>query len=495
MKKRKESRQARTLVRLGVLLASLAAIAGVSLGWMHWNERRPPGERYTTVGVRRADLFPIQITSGRIESGKRTIIECQLENIAVGVKGQRLAAGGASILLSVIPEGTVVKRGDVLAVLDSSEYEELLRLQRITLERAKSEYQQATLNLEIARLAVREFQEGTLHETNEDFEGKILLARSELERATDRLNWSRRMNKKGYIPAAVVSTDEFKKKQMGVALADQETAFAVFKKYTAPKTLQVLQGEVKAAVSTLEYQDLRLHRQQDRLASLERQVEHCTIRAPHDGFVIYANNVDREQFIEPGIPVRQRQQLFYLPDLNDMEVVAMLHESILRQINPGMRATVQVEGMTDRRIEGHVVSIAPMATLNVRSDVRYFEGIVKLENVPGGLRPGMSAEVTIAMPRIENALTVPSEAVRVENGHDFCIVVNEDRLERRDVKLGQVTHEMSEVTEGLHEGDQVVLGASRDELEQEDTLIRTDLTVGESAPKPGSSAGVIAALH
>jgi HlyD family secretion protein len=475
--------------------AALVVFAGVAWGWVVLNERRPPGERYLTVGVRRADLFPTEMTSGRVESGKRTIIECQLENIAVGVKGQRLAAAGASVLLSVIPEGTVVKRGDVLAVLDSSEYEELLRLQQITLERARADHQQATLDLEIARLAVREFQEGTMHETIEDFEGKILLARSDLERATDRLNWSRRMSTKGYVPAAVVTSDEFKKKQMTVALADQDAAFTVFKKYTAPKTMRVLEGDVKGAASTLEYQDLRLHRQQDRLASLVKQVEHCTVRAPHDGFVIYANNAERELFIEPGVPVRQRQQLFYLPDLNDMEVVAMLHESIVHRINPGMRATVQVEGMTNRRIEGHVQSVAPMATLNPRSDVRYFEGTVKLENVPGGIRPGMSAQVTIALPRVENVLTVPPEAVRFENGHDFCFVVHEDGLERREVKLGQVTHEASEVTEGLEEGEQVVLSAPRDQLEQEDSAVRTDLTGGESAPKTGFAAGVIAASH
>ena len=110
--------------------------------------------------------------------------------------------------------------------------------------------------------------------------------------------------------------------------------------------------------------------------------------------------------------MRQRQHLFYLPDLNDMEVVAMLHESIVNQVNPGMRATVQVEGLTNRRIEGHVTSVAPMALSNWRTDVHYFEGIVKLENVPGGLRPGMSAEVKIAMPRLDDVLAVPSEAVR-----------------------------------------------------------------------------------
>ena len=100
----------------------------------------------------------------------------------------------------------------------------------------------------------------------------------------------------------------------------------------------MLEGAVQGARSTLEYQDLRLQRNQDRLATLEKQVENCTIRAPHDGFVIYANNADRQLFIEPGMPVRQRQPLFYLPDLNDMEVVAMLHESIVDQVDPGMRA-------------------------------------------------------------------------------------------------------------------------------------------------------------
>ena len=94
--------------------------------------------------------------------------------------------------------------------------------------------------------------------------------------------------------------------------------------------------------------------------------------------------------------------------------------------------------------------------MNWRSDVQYFEGIVKLENVPGGLRPGMTAEVEIALPRLDDVLAVPSEAVVVENGHDFCFVVHEDGLERREVKLGQVTHELSEVTEGLEEGEQVV---------------------------------------
>ena len=81
-----------------------------------------------------------------------------------------------------------------------------------------------------------------MQETIEDFEGKIFLARSDLERAIDRLNWSRRMNDKGYVPAATVTSDEFRKAQMALALTQQESAYALFKKFTAPKTMQVSKG-------------------------------------------------------------------------------------------------------------------------------------------------------------------------------------------------------------------------------------------------------------
>jgi HlyD family secretion protein len=492
---RRKSRPRRLLGWVAVVFSSMAALAGLGLGWMHLHERVSPRERFATINVRRADLYPTRTASGRVESGKRTIIECQLENVAVGVRGQRLSADGASVLLSVIPEGSVVKQGDVLAMLDSSDYEELLRLQKISLERARADQRQASLDVEIAKLAVREFVEGTVGETIQDFEGKILLARSDLERAGDRLNWSRRMNEKGYVPKAIVISDEFKKAQAAEALKNRESAYSVFKSYTSPKTVRVLDGAVKAASSMLEYQDMRLRRQEDRLVMLEKQVEHCTIRAPHDGFVIYANNVERQVVIEAGMPVRQRQQLFYLPDLSDMEVVAMLHESIVDQVIPGMRATVQVESMSNRRIEGRVTRVAPMATLNWRSDVHYFASIVKLDNVPGGLRPGMTAEVTVAMPRLDDVLAVPSEAIKVENGHDFCFVVHDDGLERREVKLGQVTAELSEVTAGLNEGEQVVANVTNDELQSDDPAVPTEPNSHESAPRPGPSGGVVTALH
>ncbi len=89
------------------------------------------------------------------------MIRCQLENLAGGS-----TSGGASTILSLVPEGTAVKAGDVLAQLDASTYEEMLRQQTIVVEQAKASHLQARLVYEIAQLAVKEYNEGTVQTTS-----------------------------------------------------------------------------------------------------------------------------------------------------------------------------------------------------------------------------------------------------------------------------------------------------------------------------------------
>src|SRR5262249_7876646 len=120
----------------------------------------------------------------------------------------------------------------------------------------------------------------------------------------------------------------------------------------------------------------------------------------------------------------------------------------------------------------------------------------KLENPPPGLRPGMSAEVDIAMPSRENVVAVPAGAVALDDGREVCFVVHDDGLERREVRLGQVTREMAEVTEGLAEGEQVVLNPSTDE----EAEFETPLATRESNPARATTSrspvsGVVAALQ
>ena len=452
-----------------VVAVALGAGMTVGLAYKTTGHRawQSPAEKYALASVCRTDLFPSLTASGQIASSQRTVIECELENIVIGVLGQRLWAGGASVLLSIVPEGSVVHRGDVLAVLDASEYEELLRQQQITVERSRADHRQAELEYQIALLAVQEFREGTMAEATKDFERSVALAESDMLRCEDRLDWVRKMKKKGYVPAAQVTNEEFNHARAEFDLSEERAAYRLFKGWTAPRQLRILENNVLAAEATLKYQTSRLNRNLERLAKLEKQVELCTIRAPHDGFVIYANDQRREIRIEEGMYVRQKQDLMFLPDLDQMEVVASLHESIMPAVAKGMRASVIVEGMPGRKLEGHVTDVATIPTFNWRSDVRYFEGKVKLDSPPKGILPGMTAHVEISLSRRDHVLAVPVEAVTQEDGREICYVAHEDGLERREVKLGESTRSYLEISDGLREGEQVVLKPVLSEVTQD----------------------------
>jgi HlyD family secretion protein len=445
---------------LGVLGACVALssflIGSYAQSNLSWLDRRPVRERYHVREVVRTDLAPILNAPGRLESAKRTVIRCQLENIAGA------AGGSASTLLSVLPEGTFVKQGVVLATLDASNYEELQRQQVITVEQAKASHLQARLDLEISLLAVQEYREGIVEETLKGMEGSIALAQSDLSRAAEHLGWSEKMSGKGYTSLAQIISEKFSVSQMQFTVKKQLMAMDLFQRFTQPKTVKTLQRDVIAARTMLANEDLRLQRQVDRLASLTKQVENCTIRAPHDGILYYYKdpNARRSQtVIEEGMAVRQRQELFYLPDLSELEVQMALNESVVNRVSTGMKTKLRFEALPDLELDGEIITVGqfPAAPGRDGEDIRYFLGRVKILKSAPGLTPGMSTRIDINLARRHNVLAIPLEAIRSAKGHKVCYVAHEENLEERPVELGQETTAMVEINAGLAEGELVVL--------------------------------------
>lgn len=411
-------------------------------------------DNVATASVLQSDLNVCVVTSGRVESENRTIIQCELKNLDIPGRG---GSGGASTVISLIPDGSTVKAGEVLCRLDASAYEEMVRQQQIVVEHSRSEYRQAELQVEVARLGLNEFREGSMQLDLETMNGQIALADSELQHAADRLAWTKRMHDKGYAPLGQVRTDEFDYQRMAYMLAHQRVARSVYEKFTVPRTVRSLESQITGSLATLSFQKAKLERNVDRLEALNLQVERCTIRAPHDGFVVYANDPRRGFVIEEGMSVRQKQALFYLPDLGKMEVEALFHETVVAKIRDGMPARVRIEALPGRLLEGRITKVAQIASQNLMNDVRYFAGIVTLDTIPRGLLPGMSAEIEVLTDRREEVLTVPAEALAFENGTEVCYVAHDGGLERREVKVGGSNRTLVEVTEGLEQGEQVVL--------------------------------------
>jgi HlyD family secretion protein len=372
------------------------------------------------------------------------------------------------MILTLVPEGTHVKRGDVLATLDGSTYEEMLRQQEITVEQAKASHLQAQLDHEIALLAVREYRDGTLQETLKGMQGTIALAESDLSRAQDHLTWSMQMRKKGYASAAQIETEKHTVTQLQLALQRQLTAMQLFQRFTFPKTEKTLHGQVRSAETSLSNETLRLQRQVERLELLRKQVSRCTIRAPHDGLLLYHKNRGRNLPIEEGMTVQQKQQLFDLPDLSEMEVQVVLNESVVDKVSPGQRVSISFEALPKLVVEGELQSVGqiPFRVTSggggaggqpIDTGVRYFVGIVKLDKVTEQLRPGMTTIVDFTLSQRKNVLAIPHQAVKTDRGKKVCFVAHDEALERRVVKIGQDTAEMVEVLDGLQEGEMVAL--------------------------------------
>jgi HlyD family secretion protein len=379
--------------------------------------------------------------------------------------GRSFFAGGASTILDIIPNGITVKKGDVLCTLDASEYEELARVQTINVLSHLAEQVQTDLALQSAEIALTEYREGLLGQDIKGMQGRVALAESQMKLASDRLAWSERMADKGYASAMQVANDRGALLSSTLQFKKAQTELDTYRRYTAPKKILTLQAEIEIARKWSQHETSDHQKSKDKLALYRSLVERCTIRAPHDGFAIYANGPFREDneksIIEVGAPVRQGQELFYLPDLSKMQVVATLHDTVVDRVRRGMPARVRFESLRQAALEGHVDSVESLPRRSF-NDVPYYACLITLEVIPPGLLPGMSAEVEVQAGRCRDVLAVPTEAVSIDHDRKVCYVIGPSGLERREITPGWFTPDLVEVTYGLKEGEFVALNQPRD---------------------------------
>jgi len=489
--------RSRKLAVCGLLALTLSGLGAGVLAWIDSASRRRP--EATSVLPRRlvsrVDLSTKLTASGRVESAHKTVIQCELERLEVSNEGRGMSAGGASTVLEVVPEGTTVKKGDLLCRLDSSDYEELVRTQTMKTEQSRAALDQATLNFQVAELAVEEYRDGLVKQNTESLEGQIALGQAQLERATNRLLWTEKMIAKGYAPRSQKANDERSLAKIRQSLMETRWDLSNLLEFGLPKMMKELLSEVEKRRYEVIANTQRVTRLRERLEHYRKMVERCIIRAPHDGFVIYSVSPWRQSAprLEPGVQVRQQQDLFYLPDLGQMEVVTYLHESVASRVHAGLPALVKVEGLENRELPGKVVSLGPLPVTSpswtISEEVKYITAIVRLDSVPKGLLPGMSAEVEIEVDRSPDVLAIPAESVAFERGHDICYVAGTDGLERRQITLGRSNTDLLEVTRGLAEGESVIMNPNR--VDSIDSLVVSSSSEDPTADTPAAGSAPI----
>jgi multidrug efflux pump subunit AcrA (membrane-fusion protein) len=387
---------------------------------------------------------------GALESSKNQDVSNQVE--------------GSTTIISIVPEGTRVKKGDLVCELDSAALSDQLTNQKIATQGAEASYQNAKLTREVAEIAVKEYEEGIYLQDKSTILGEIKLAESDLSRAADRVDWANRMFVKGYVSKAQKVSEELNYQKAKFALEQAQSKLNVLENFTKGKTIKELRSEVEKSRSDELAKQQTFQLERDKEAKLEKQIKNCKLYAPGDGIVVYANDPNKsfgnnQPQIEEGAAVRERQKIFSLPDITRMQVNAKVHESQIDKIAPGMKAKIRVDAFADTELNGTVLDIAPLPdpTSFFSSDIKVYTTKVRIDDTLQGLRPGMNAEVTILVDRKENVLSVPVQAILEYRGKDHIAVKTPNGYDRREVELGVNNEKFVEVVKGLEPGAIVAL--------------------------------------
>jgi len=328
--------------------------------------------------------------------------------------------------------------------------------QKIAYEKARALMIQADKDYAAAKIAVEEYREGLFKKDLRTAESNVTAATERLQATKNTLAYGERMFRKGYITPQQLEAQESAVARAELDLGTANIALDVLTRYTKPKMTTELESIRDAAEARLESERAALDLERLKLERLEGELEKCTIKAPQDGLVIYANSRsrDRETEIKEGTVVKERQVILQLPDLTKMRADVEVHESKVDEISPGMPAIVRVQ---DQTFSGVVTSVANRPESNWYTTAKKYVVGVRIDGKSEALRPGFTAEATIIVADLQDVLAVPVAGV-VEDGKEFvCAVKVGDGFEKRVVTLGKSDDRFVEIVEGLEEGEQIFL--------------------------------------
>ena len=400
--------------------------------------------------VERGDLVVTVTQKGNVESAANIEIRC-------------LVAGGGTIK-DIVTDGTIVKEGDQLVELDSAAIDEQILQQRIGYEKARAIRDQAKNDLEAAKIALREYVEGTFKKEIQIVDGQITIAEENLRSAQNTLLYTERMFRKAYVTPLQLEAQQFAVKRAQLDLDTAKTAKRVLEEFTYLKMKNDLETQVATAGAKASSEQTAFELEESKLKRLETQKLNCLIAAPQNGMVVYANDSGGSRFgggssdrpkIEEGATVREGQVILRVPDLRQMQVRVTVHESKVESLKAGMPASIRIQ---NRKLTGYVTFIAnqPESTSMFSANVKEYATFVRVDGEQHDLKPGMTAEVEILVDEKKGVLTVPVQCVVEQAGRLYCWRETPQGFEKTEIKLSTGDDRKVEVISGLSENDVVL---------------------------------------
>jgi HlyD family secretion protein len=354
--------------------------------------------------VEKGDLAKSVVATGKIEP----ITKVEIKSKASGIVKKLLADAGDT-----------VKQGEVLVELDKEEIQARVREAKAALEASEANRRAVEADFERARIDAQGPDVPLLHRA--------------YERAQE-------MAKSGVVSQAAL--DE----------AQKNYELAVNKREVSRAQLTVIKAKLMQAQAQVAQARANLER-------AEEEFRNSTIVAPMDGLVL-SRDVEVGDAVSSILVMGSSATLVMtIGDTREVYVKGKVDESDIGKVYMDQPARIKVESFKDKTFTGKVTKISPMGV--EKDNVTTFEVRVSIENASGELKAAMTANAEIILEERQGVLMIPEGAIIYDQDRKASVEVPDPKADggkrKLAINIGISNGAKTQVTDGLKEGDQVVL--------------------------------------
>jgi len=393
-----------------VVAAALLVGSGVVLGAVRFSTRSP---EVPTWDVKRGEFVDSVQFRGEIKAMKSVTISAPAE------------AGDLQIV-KIVADGTQVKQGDVVVEFDHTKTEQDLAQDRSVLKSAQAEIEQARAQ---ARL------------TEEEDVTAVMKARFDVE--TAQLDAGKQ---------EIVSRIEGAEAKLKVADSAQKL-HEVEEKLSSDKAVNKATIESKIQASKKAAYDVQ---------RAENALTQMTLHAPSAGLISLVPlwRPGGESPFKPGDRAWPGAPIAELPDVSTLRVSTRADETERGRLALGETVNAQLDAIPDRQFTGKIEQISTIATIDFSAGwpiPRNFNLQIALDQTDSRLKPGMTAQLTVIVDRVPNALTIPVEASFQKSGKTIAYVWESSKFQERVIQVGRRSRDRILIASGLRPGDRVAM--------------------------------------
>jgi HlyD family secretion protein len=333
---------------------------------------------------------------------------------------------GQLLIVRLAPDGTLVKKGDVVVQFDASKLQQQLAEHMSALETAEAQIHQTQAQAQL---------------TDQKDLTDLMKARYALQSA--QLDASKR----AILSKIDGEEAELKVADAGLALKQAETK---------------LQMDRAAATADLADQKEKRSKASYDVKLDETALAQMSLRAPLDGVVTVLSHwsPNGPQPYRLGDQVWSGASIAELPDLSTLYFDARADEIDRSRLKIGQTALVRVDALPGEEFASRLQHISTLASLDFSAPwpfPRNFEVEISFNQKSSKLRPGMSATARTAVGQIAEAIQIPTRAVFQKNGRPVAFALRGSKFEAQPIQVGARSEGMVVVTAGLKSGERVAL--------------------------------------